>query len=139
MDDLRFEIERLIPASAAELYDAWTDPARLRDWFAPNEGVPTEATIDLRIGGAYRLELGGATVTGSYTEIVPGERLAFTWSWAHEPELPDMLVTVDFEPKGEGTLLRVVHERFATVEDRDNHGWSWTQNLGRLERLFAGD
>jgi uncharacterized protein YndB with AHSA1/START domain len=137
VDELRFEIERLIPASAAELYDAWTDPARLSDWFAPNEGMPTEATIDLRIGGGYRLELGGATVSGSYIEIVPGERLAFTWSWAHEPELPDMLVTVDFLPAHGGTLLRVVHERFASAEDRDNHGWSWEQNLGRLAKLVA--
>ncbi|MCF4121437.1 SRPBCC domain-containing protein [Antribacter sp. KLBMP9083] len=82
--DRGFTLTRVLPAPRAAVYAAWTEPERLR-WFAGVErGVDFEPSVNLRVGGAWRVHLyqpdGVDYFTGGvYREIVPGERLVFAW------------------------------------------------------------
>jgi uncharacterized protein YndB with AHSA1/START domain len=108
-------------------------------WFHPGADMRTPlATVDLRVGGRYRivmLEPGGVEhrVGGVYREIVPNRRLVFTWAWESAPE-NETLVTVSMMPRDGGTLLTLTHEGFAERAGRDRHRQGWDGCLGTLAR-----
>ena len=72
------EIKRFIKASPIRVYEAWTDPAQLKEWWGP-EGVRTRSlSADARVDGKYRWDLVNQegeemSVFGEYREVVPGE------------------------------------------------------------------
>ena len=55
-DKTSLQIRRTFKAPVAAVYAAWTDPAQVKQWMAPGDDFgPTDATIDLRVGGRYRI------------------------------------------------------------------------------------
>jgi uncharacterized protein YndB with AHSA1/START domain len=140
------EMNRPIRTSREKVFAAWTDPAQLKKWFAVSEGFTTPiAEVDLRLGGRYRLGMKAPgdhpllIVGGVYREIVPPERLVFTWQWeSADPDEPETLVTVEFHEHEGLTDVRLKHELFTDVTQRDKHGEGWAGCLDHLERLFDG-
>ena len=135
-------IKRRLNAAPEKVYAAWADPEKLVQWFGPasvKEGS-VQADIDLRVGGHYRISfiVGDAynEVGGVYREVVPNERLVFTWAWHSTPER-ESLVSVSVKPDGTGTLLTFHHEQFADAVARDNHERGWTDIFVRLEKYLA--
>ena len=112
-------------------------------WFVDNDGEISACRLDLREGGAYRLEgtVGDKpwAIWGTYLEVRPPEKLVYTWQWDNDPTLGepqgDTVVTVEFRDRGPETELVVTHERFATAKARDEHGEGWKGCLDRLARL----
>ena len=134
-------LKRRLNAAPAKVYAAWTDPRQIVRWFGPDAGAVTRAEADARTGGRYtvvfRTEHGEEHhVRGVYREVVPGEKLVFTWAWRSTPER-ESLVTVELRPDGEGTSLTLTHERFFDEPARDRHREGWSGSLDKLERLFA--
>jgi uncharacterized protein YndB with AHSA1/START domain len=135
-------LKRRLAASPEEVYAAWTDPAKLKQWFRPNSGPVLPGTaLDVREGGQYtivvRAEDGGEhRVGGIYREVVPGRKLVFTWASDCAPE-GESLVTVLIRPEGEGSILTLIHEQFVDEKSRDRHEHGWTGCLDKLERYFA--
>jgi uncharacterized protein YndB with AHSA1/START domain len=100
-----------------------------------------QAEFDLRVGGRYHIRLRSEDgeqhdVSGVYREIVPNERLVFTWAWRTAPDRVS-LVTVTFKPDAGATLLTLTHEQFFNEGARDRHHHGWSGSLDKLERLFA--
>ena len=135
-------IRRIYRAPVAAVYAAWTNPDELSHWMGPSDAFgPTEATMDVRPGGRYRLVMhapGGEThrVGGIFQDVVAGRRLVYTWAWESTPER-ESLVTVEFAPVDEGTELVLTHQRFADGDAREKHRNGWDGCLGRLERFLA--
>jgi len=142
-------LSRRFAAPPERVFDAWTNPSVLREWWAANaDWHGAAAEVDLRPGGRYRLSMrdttSGAvhTVMGEYTEVVRPERLAYTWTW--EGETPEMrgsegsLVVVDFVAEPAGTLVIVTHSGFAGEPIRDMHDAGWTACLDNLELRVLG-
>ena len=134
-------LKRRLNASPAKVYGAWTDPAQLARWFGPRETNPVQVDADIRIGGHYRIRMrlsdgGEHEVGGVYRELVPNERLVFTWAWLSTPER-ESLVTVALKSDGAGTLLTLIHEQFFDDAARDRHQAGWTGTLDKLEQYFA--
>jgi uncharacterized protein YndB with AHSA1/START domain len=99
------------------------------------------AEMDVRVGGRFRVILHAPDgekhdVSGVYREVVPGERLVFTWAWHSTPER-ESLVTVALRRDGDATVLTLTHEQFFDEAARDNHRSGWTDALDCLERLYA--
>ena len=70
---------------------------------------------------------------GHYREVVPSERLAWTWQW--DGSDVQTLVTVSFRAIDERTTeLTLVHEGFREEESRDQHGAGWRSCLDRLSK-----
>ena len=132
-------LTRRFRAKPEKVYAAWTDPESLIKWFATSQAKPgsLKADLDVRVGGQYRISFTGAKgeyheVGGVYREVVPNERLVFSWAWHSTPER-ESLVTISIKPDAGGTLLTFHHAQFADEAARDNHQRGWTEFLGNLE------
>jgi len=136
-------VSQVIRADREKLFRAWTDPAELVHWWRMEEDGWSfaGATIDLRVGGRYRLGMTnpeGKThvAVGEYREIDPPQRLAFTWDWDDPVSaLGETLVTVEFNDAGAGaTEVVLTHERFADSNRVSRHEQGWMQLLRLLNR-----
>jgi uncharacterized protein YndB with AHSA1/START domain len=134
-------LTRRFKASPAAVYDAWTAPEKVKRWFGP-AGVQVVLTeFDARVGGRYRI-LGRSPdgnehdVSGVFREVVPGKKLVYTWAWRSTPER-ESLVTVEFKPDGDGTLLTLTHEHFFDEPARDRHNAGWNGALDKLEAYLG--
>src|SRR5437870_6670578 len=90
--DRELLITRLIDAPRRKLFRAWTDPALLRQWFAPLPWTTSVAELDVRPGGANLIVMRDPEGKefpnrGVYLEVVEDERLVFTdaYTKAWEP------------------------------------------------------
>ena len=134
--------ERRLNAAPAKVYAAWTDPEKIARWFGPSQvkDGTVQAEIDLRVGGRYRISFNAKgtynEVGGVYREVVPNQRLVFSWAWHSTPER-ESLVTVTLKPDGAGTLLTLHHEQFFDQAAADGHRNGWTGSLDRLEKFVA--
>ena len=107
------------------------------------------AEIDLRAGGSYRLGMQDPdqdhpfVVGGVYREIVPPEKLVFTWMWEKAPHdtsdwtPPETLVTVEFIDKGAVTEIVLTHEQFPDENMRQEHQHGWGGCLDSMTRYLA--
>src|SRR3954453_9409483 len=77
-------IVRRLDAPRELVFQVWSDPDHLQ-WFAnPPHPPRVPITVDLRVGGAWRLQMieneGKPYMTGGiYREIVPSEKIVFSW------------------------------------------------------------
>jgi len=138
------EIIRFINVSPARVYEAWTDPAQLREWFGPENVRTRNLTADVRVDGKYRWDLTSPegedmSAFGEYKELVQGKKIVFTWQWDEDEtwENRSSVVTVElFERRG-GTELRLKHEQLPSEESRDRHNEGWNSLLARLEQFLS--
>jgi uncharacterized protein YndB with AHSA1/START domain len=109
-------VERSISVPAARAYQAWEDPAQIGAWFTTN------AEQEVRVGGRYS---NGDGDSGEYLEVVPDERLRFTWEQPNSA--PGSRVTVEFLPEAADIVtVRITHHELpesdvAGLQD----GWDW--------------
>ncbi len=134
-------LKRRLNASPEAVYAAWTDPKKLVHWFGPDQGPVTKAETDVRVGGRFHVVFHTEDgeehdVSGIYREVIPNEKLQFTWAWRTMPER-ESLVTVLVKPDGDGALLTLIHEQFFDEGARDRHEWGWSGSLAKLERALA--
>ncbi len=138
-------VTQTIRASQERLFQAWTDPKQLAAWWRMDEPgwAFAGATIDLTVGGRYRLGMtspdGKAHVAiGVYREVQRPTRLAFTWDWEDaESRVGETLVTVEFKKvSADTTEVVLTHERFADAARADGHKRGWTQLLTVLDRAM---
>ena len=143
LSETSLQIERSIPASPETVYRAWLEAETLKRWFAPSDDYETLIhRADGRVGGGFQVEMrkpdGSVHIaTGTYTELVPAKRIAFTWKWENHPEDGDSVISVDLAPEGKGTKLVFTHEQLPTTTSRDNHAKGWVGCLDRLVREIS--
>ena len=129
-------IKRRFKATPAQVYQAWIDPAQLAQWMGGPEVTAVEAEADVRVGGRYHVRMTTAAdehnVSGVYREVVPNEKLVFTWAWRSTPER-ESLVTVQLKADGNHTIMTFTHEQFFDEPARDRHEHGWTGSFVKLE------
>ncbi|MGY3127752.1 uncharacterized protein YndB with AHSA1/START domain [Agrococcus sp. UYP33] len=140
---LELRVDRLLPATCEEVFDAYTDPEQQRIWFSILDEQPgiVEITTDLRVGGQQVAVWGPDASTlfrevQTFLEIDRPHRLV-TESSGSSPDGTTMTtrVTVTFEPEGDATRMRVVQSGFPVPEVRDFFvGEVW---LGAFDRIQA--
>jgi uncharacterized protein YndB with AHSA1/START domain len=133
-DTTRVEREIAINARPETVWELLVDPRELVRWMGQ------AATIDLRRGGHYRIDvIPGHAASGEIVEIDPPRRLVYTWGWEGSSSVPPGSTTVVFEllPRGEGTLLRLSH-LLPSAEAAASHAHGWTHYLERLALIAAG-
>jgi uncharacterized protein YndB with AHSA1/START domain len=131
-------LTRLIDAPPEKVFAAWTDPALLRQWFAPLPWTTPVVENDVRAGGSSVIVMLGPEgsvfpIRGVYLDVVDNERLVFTdaFTEAWKPsDKPFMVVSVTFEAQGGRTryTARVSHWSEADREAHEkmgfHEGWS---------------
>ncbi|MEO5821816.1 MAG: SRPBCC domain-containing protein [Vicinamibacteraceae bacterium] len=126
---VRARIRRAFAAQAEDVFDAWIDPAKVREWFAPGLGEMQQVDADPRVGGTFcfvqRRGDDDVAHTGEYLELERPRLLAFTWQ---TPPLPDRSrVKIDIVSTGDGCDLTLIHEmepQWAAKVEQMERGWS---------------
>lgn len=137
------EITRTIAAPIEKVFDAFTKPGIMEQWFtrsAKQDQVVKVTELDLRVGG--RLGLDVTTPRGDvyrllceYREIERPQRLVFTFVWVSHPGHGDSVVTVDLQPLGANrTEVRFRQEGFLTVQARKEHEGGWIECFDVLDK-----
>jgi uncharacterized protein YndB with AHSA1/START domain len=135
-------LKRRLNAPPAKVYAAWTNPQKMTRWFGPaNARIGSvQADIDARIGGRFRISFSTDDeyyeAGGVYREVVPNQKLVFSWAWHSTPERESQ-VTISLKPDGDGTLLTLHHEQFFDSAARDGHERGWTGMLDNLEKYIV--
>jgi uncharacterized protein YndB with AHSA1/START domain len=144
---------RVFDAPRELVYKAWTDPKLFARWFPPQHFSAPVCELDVRPGGVLRVHMKGdddagdfaGTVfpaKGVYREVVPNERLSFTFKGEAEGPPPTVLTTVIFEDEGRKTKLTIYQtaETVADYEELVKIGASegMRQSLDKLAVLLQG-
>jgi len=149
LNDRELVLTRLIDAPPARLFQAWTDPKLLPQWFAPRPLTTPVCEIDLRVGGVCRTVMrtpDGVDLPneGVYLEIVQDRRIVFTDAFVADwaPSGKAFIVgTVSFEPEGGQTRYsaRVRHWTAADREAHEQMGFyaGWGQCADQLAELVG--
>jgi len=143
---ISLEMTRVIRAPKERVFDAWTRPETIRQWFGPEGYTTLPVKSDPKPGGAYEITMEGAalspdeqirrsTVTGTYTKVNPYDLLQFTWAATWAPD-ETSLVTIHLRDVDGGTELRLVHERFASENSCKGHTAGWTGAMVKLTKLL---
>ena len=133
---LTFSVKRTIDAPRERVFRAFTEPALFEQWWGPTGCISRNARIDLRVGGAYSVDMelpdGNTTVLrGEYRVIDPPHTLSYTFAWDGDPV--ETVVTVEFDEANGSTELTLTHEGFPDQPRMNDHETGWVGSLDRLE------
>jgi len=136
-------ITRVLNAPVDLVWEAWTSPEHIANWWGPDGFNNTIYTMDVRPGGLWHFMMHGPDGTdyenkSIFKEIVKFERIVY-----EHISYPKQLVTISFEARGEQTLL-TWHMLFESAEVFElivkTHGAAegLKQNVAKLEVYVKG-
>jgi len=139
MSESKVVVTKVIKAAPEEVFEAFTNPEIMAEWFFGVEDWSVEVSNTLEIGGKYFLNMIATDGkeykhTGEYKIIAPPEKLVFTWN---SDFVQDTVVTIHFRKIADGTEITLEHEFLPTDEARKSHRKGWTVCLNNLEKIFA--
>lgn len=124
-----------------KVWHAWTDSSIVKLWFGsdPN-GKVLDAKLDVQVGGSFSVTFANSdgtefTCHGIYKEIEPNNRLVFTWGWANQPEVHE-LISLEFSPDGAGTLMTFEQSNIDPSTSMHNYEEGWRSTFQKLERAL---
>jgi uncharacterized protein YndB with AHSA1/START domain len=129
------------------VFDAWTKRELLEKWWGPKGFTNPRCDIDVRPGGAIRIDMRGPNgiiypMIGTFKEITPPERIVFVSGAIDERGKPifDVENIITFEELNGKTVLSVhasVTEVFDEVAYQHMRGMEigWSQSLDRLQEM----
>jgi uncharacterized protein YndB with AHSA1/START domain len=113
-----------------------------RWWHARREWTTSEASVDLRVGGAVRVVMrdtdgdphGGG---GQYTVVDRPARLAFTWTWDRDDEDRETLIEIAFVESGGSTNVTFTHSNLRDEASARDHESGWNHCFDNLVEALA--
>jgi uncharacterized protein YndB with AHSA1/START domain len=97
----------------------------------------TVRSLDARVGGSFCFDLeNGSSITGTYLQIVPPEKLVFTWSGGAAQSW-ETIVTLDFLDQGAVTEVVLTHEGLSTPERRTLAAGGWPSLFDALASVLS--
>lgn len=144
MSEWTLTLKRQLPAEPQRVFEAFTRPERIAEWFGPEGFTVPSCRCEARPGGAYRIEMHSPegsvhVLNGEFRELSPPHRLVFSFWWL-EGDSPgvETLVTIELAGRDGGTELTLVQTGFATETARDMHGGGWGSSFDCLQRTLSG-
>jgi glutathione S-transferase len=137
-------LTRHFKAPPERVFAAFTEKALMLGWYGPEGMTVPNCMVDARVGGQFRVEMHRANgsvhiVTGEFKEIVPNERLVFSWGWLNGTgRNPETTVSVTLAPRDGGTDLKLEQSGFISEDFRRGHDEGWTSSWNALDALLAG-
>ena len=141
--ELTLEIERTLPAARPVVFEAFTDPEVLSQWWGPEGFTIPGLELEARVGEEYRIEMqppeGDAFhLIGEFREVEPPTLLAFTFVWAEpDPDDVETLATLSFRDLGDETEVALTQGPFKTEARLALHRDGWGDSFDRLARLLS--
>ena len=135
-------IKRVFEAPRSLVWQAWTDPEKLKHWSAPKGFTMPVSEGELRPGGKWRACMVSPDgkklwLGGEYREIVEPSRLVFTHAWDNEGKPgPETLVTVTLTESDGKTEMTFRQTGFDSIESRNGHSEGWNECFDLLGQLL---
>lgn len=131
-------IERDFRAPIKRVFEAFTDPVKLQQWWGPEGMTTPDVEMDVREGGCWRTTMVNAegsryTVEGVYKTIAPHNRLVFSWGWVEDGVRGhETIVDITLTQIEGGTRFSMVQSLFESVEAKVGHSEGWYSSLNCL-------
>ena len=145
---MEMELTRLFRAPRSLVWQAWTEVDKLQQWWGPRRFTNPRCEIDLRVGGAIRIDMRAPDgivfpMSGEYEQIVPIERLVFLTSALDEQG--ELIFTnrntVLFREIDDATEIsihtRVIDAKAAAWQSLKGMREGWSSSLDKLEAFVA--
>jgi uncharacterized protein YndB with AHSA1/START domain len=144
----RITLERSYNARIEDVWDLWTTKKGLESWWGPEGFTTTVRILDLRPGGKFEyamtatgpeqveaMKAAGLPLTsaahGTYTEVTPRRRLAYTTIADFIPGVKPYEVAAQIEFVPEGSAIRIV----VTEDAMHNDEWTEMSKMGMSSSL----
>jgi uncharacterized protein YndB with AHSA1/START domain len=149
-------LERTYDASLETVWQAWTDPKLLQQWWGPDNVTIPECEVDLRVGGKFYIVMEAGEAMGPYkgtkwpmlaefTAVEPNAKLSYkanAWTEGLKEETTiDQTTEVTFSEENGKTRVEV---RAAIYKTGPQAGMAaegmqagFTQQLDKLQNFLA--
>jgi len=132
--------ETQVAAPLATVFAFLTDPQKILSWMG------AEADTDAHPGGLYLVKdiagRPGRTARGEFREVVPVHRLAYSFGWDDDANVPpgSSLVEIDLLERNGGTLVRMTHTGLPNTAECEGHakGWAYYSHNAFFWAKMAG-
>ena len=103
--DRELQISRLFDAPVELMWEVWTNPEHIKNWWGPNGFTNTIFTMDTKPGGVWDFIMHGPDGTdyknkSIFREIIPLKKIVY-----EHISGPKFIATVEFEAQGNKTFL----------------------------------
>ena len=137
--------QRVLRAPAERVYRAFTDPDAMVKWLPPHGFTGRVHAMDARVGGHYRMSFTNLSNgqshawSGTFVEMVSGQRLVHTDRF-DDPNLPgEMVTTVTFKPVLVGTELNIEQAGIPEPIPPEACCLGWQESLALLALLVEAE
>ncbi|MGA8726251.1 MAG: SRPBCC family protein [Acidimicrobiales bacterium] len=132
----QLEREIVVDATPSTIFPFLSEREQLLKW------IGTDAEIDARPGGLFKVLVGGKHPSlGEFVEVVPDQKVAFTFGWdepGHPIPAASTRIEISLIPEGDKTRVRLVHSGLPADAVAD-HTQGWEHYLDRLATAVGGD
>ena len=141
-------IDRTFEAPRERVWEAWTDPDQVAQWWGPEGFTVPRCELEVRPGGRYHIDMEAPDGTvypdaGEYLDVDESERLVMVSRvFEDEDGIPQLETrsTVTFEADGDRTHLTLEAEVVSATPDvEDALGgmeMGWSQSFEKLEEFL---
>lgn len=133
-------------SNVQELYDAWIEEAKLKQWWRPAGNKLVEVTNEVAVGGniryAFETKEGNTSmvISGQYKEVKPAAKLVYTWDWtmhgeaSHESHFE---LTVAFSGNDAGSAISIRQLDLDATESIHPLRQGWDEALESLAAFLS--
>ena len=140
---LGFKVERLMGSRAEVLFAAWTE--KFDEWFA----APGTLIMKAEVNSVFFFETVFKTEEdlveqrhphyGRFLRLIQDRLIEFTWvTGAGGTEGAETVVTIELEPRENGTDLSLTHKGFPHETSKSRHESAWEMILEHLDQRMTG-
>lgn len=141
MSTNKVTLQRVLTANPEKVYKAFTDADAMASWLPPYGFVCKVHTLDVKIGGKYKMSFTNFTTGnshsfgGEYLEITPNKFLKYTDEF-DDPNLPgQMITTIELRKVSCGTEIIATQEGIPEAIPVEMCYLGWQESLDKLKRL----
>jgi len=136
-------LHRVIATRPEKVYRAFLEPDAVASWIPPYGYLCTVHELNAEVGGRHRMSFRNFTNSeshtfgGTYVELVPGERIAYTDAFDDPNLAGDMRTTISLKAVSVGTELTIEQTGIPDVIPPEACHLGWQDSLDKLQRLVV--
>ena len=134
-------LHRVLKASPAKVYRAFTEANAIASWLPPYGFLCTVHEMNVKVDGTFRMSFhnfstgNGHSFGGKYLEVKPNEFLKYTDKF-DDPNLPgEMVTSIWLQKVSVGTDIKVLQEGIPAVIPVEMCYLGWQESLEKLVKL----
>ena len=136
-------LHRVIATRPDKVYRAFVEPDAVASWIPPYGYLCTVHELNAEVGGRHRMSFRNFTTSqshdfgGTYVELVPGERIAYTDSFDDPKLAGEMRTTITLKAVSMGTELTIEQAGIPDMIPPEACYLGWQDSLDKLQRLVG--